>query len=121
MQLVDIKTHNKRNDVLVYSDQNLAVNIESLDRKLEQQEEEDKEIDLDNPKGDGDMEGKIVVAKNHTDEDVDPIGFDDDTAFAEMKDYNHMDDIANRDQNQNQNQIVKEDPSRPDTAIQETI
>ena len=96
MQLVDIKTQNKRNDVLVYSDQDLAVNIESLDRKLEQQEEEDKEIDLDNPKGDGDMAGKIVVAKNHTsEEDVDPIGFYDDTAFAEMKDYNHMDDVAN--------------------------
>ncbi len=45
------------------------------------------------------MEGKIVVAKNLTEEDVDPIGFDDDTAFAEMKDYNHMDDVANRDQN----------------------
>ncbi len=96
MQLVDIQTQNKRNDVLVYSDQNEAVNIESLDRKLEQQEEEDKEIDLDNPKGDNnDMKGTIVVAKNHTEEDVDPIGFDDDTAYAEMKDYNHMDDVAN--------------------------
>ena len=49
-------------------------------------------IELDNEKEE--MTGKIMVA-NNANEDEDPIGFDDETAYAEMKDYNHMDDVSN--------------------------
>ena len=68
-----------------------------------------------------DMMKGTFVRNELVENEEDPIGFDDDTAFAEMKDYNQADNVSGQENERNNKISPRADPdNRPETAIVET-